>query len=391
MLYNIIKVDFTMEISRITVTTASGVEAVTKREIERLGYTPSGAINGAISFEGDAIAVARSNMFLRTADRVYISLKDGVVKSFDELFAFVKNYRWEEIFSKNAKIIVDGKCVKSTLFAISACQSVIKKAIVERLKDKYKINTLSETGETYFVDFYIFKDNISLRLNTSGEGLHKRGYRKIVGQAPIKETLASAMLLLSNSYHDKPFVDPFCGSGTFVIEGARLALNIASGKNRHFAYEKWGWFDKTAYARALEEAIDGEKFSRQLDFIGYDIDPKAIETSLYHAKMAGVDKKVSFAVQGIKDFATDKSGGVIVTNPPYGERLLELKEAQKLYKILGEKYRLLDGWSAFVITSDNSFEKFFGKRADRNRKLYNSNKECKYYQYYGKKVVKKET
>lgn len=173
MLYNIIKVDFTMEISRITVTTASGVEAVTKREIERLGYTPSGAINGAISFEGDDIAVARSNMFLRTADRVYISLKDGVVKSFDELFAFVKNYRWEEIFSKNAKIIVDGKCVKSTLFAISACQSVIKKAIVERLKDKYKINSLSETGETYFVDFYIFKDNISLRLNTSGEG-HKK-------------------------------------------------------------------------------------------------------------------------------------------------------------------------------------------------------------------------
>ena len=378
-----------MEINKITVTCASGVESVTKREIERLGYTPSGAINGAISFDGDMQAVARSNMFLRTADRVYILLAETKVKSFDELFDFVKNYRWEDVFSKTAKIVVDGKCVKSTLFAISACQSVIKKAIVERLKSKYNTSYLAESGESYFIDFYIYKDELSLRLNTSGEGLHKRGYRKIVGKAPIKETLASAMLLLSNSYYDKPFVDPFCGSGTFVIENARLALNIAPGKNRHFAYEKWGWFDKTAYTNALTEALDNEKLDRQLDFTGYDIDPKAIETSLYHAKSAGLDKKVKFAVQGVKDFSTSQSGGVIVTNPPYGERLLELKEAQKLYKILGEKFRELDNWSLFLITNDKSFEKFFGKIADKNRKLYNSNKECKYYQYYGK-AVKKE-
>lgn len=368
----------------LCVTAASGVEAVTKKELFRLGYGNVPAVNGAMEFKGDADDVARLNMFLRTADRVYIKLAEFSAETFDELFDGVYLAPWGDFLPEDAKIIVNGKSVKSKLFALSACQSVVKKAIIKSLADYYGKNNFDESGADYNVEFRIFKDRVSLLLNTSGAGLHKRGYRDYVGRAPIRETLAAAMLLLSDFYGSRPLRDPFCGSGTIIIEAARISLRIASGIQRKFDFCEWEFFDKGAYRRAYEEAKDLQR-DIPLDFAGTDIDPKAIKLAERHARNAGLNKKVRFAVKDVLDFAPEKPNGVIVTNPPYGERLLEVKEAEALYKTLGSIYRGLDNWSLFIITNDPVFEKCFGKKADTDRKLYNANKECKYYGYYSNK------
>ena len=373
----------------LTITCASGVEKALKSELKRLGYEDAPVINGALTFNGGMLDIARCNLFLRTADRVYIKVADFFADTFDFLFDGVKSVRWEDFIPPSAKIIVNGKCVKSKLFAISACQSIVKKAIVDRLSKKYN-QRLHETGAEYAVEFSIFKDQVSLYINTSGAGLHKRGYRDLVGIAPIRETLASAMILLSDFYYKNPFLDPFCGSGTIAIESARIAMNIAGGINRRFAFNDWENFDKKYYDLAREEALDKENRSIKTEFFASDIDPKAIKLAKRHAERAGVADKIRFSVCDVKNVTCPLSNGTIVTNPPYGERLLELKEAQKLYKILGEKFRELDNWSLFLITNDKSFEKFFGKIADKNRKLYNSNKECKFYYYYKNRVTKGE-
>jgi len=373
---------------KITVTSASGVEAVTKREIFKLGYGETRAVNGAIAFEGDFLAVARANMFLRTADRVYITLKEFTAVTFDELFDGVYGIPFEEFIPKNGCVLVDGKCVKSTLFAVTASQKIVKKAIMKRLGDKYKTNLLSEDGEIYKIEFVIFKDTVSINLNTSGVGLHKRGYRDFVHKAPIKETLASAMLMLSDFSYSEEFLDPFCGSGTFVIEGAMMALGIAPGKWREFDYQNWKAFDKKFYNQALEEALDKENLSKKLDFHGIDIDKKAIDLSIRHAKNAGLDKKVRFSVADMRDYATNNSNGAIVTNPPYGDRILNGAEVFKLYKDFGKTVSKLDNWSVYLITPEENFEKAFGRRADKTRKLYNSNKECRFYEYFRKTPIK---
>lgn len=366
----------------ITVTAASGVESVTKRELVRLGVEEPRALSGAITFPGDDLLVARCNMFLRTADRVYIGAGSFKAETFDQLFDGVAEIEWETFLPPDAQILVDGKSVKSKLFALSACQSVVKKAILKRLSLAYRRTDFPETGARFTVEFSILKDVVRLYLNTSGVGLHKRGYRDLVGRAPLKETLAASLLLLSDFYHARPFADPFCGSGTLVIEGARIAQNIASGINRSFDYQNWRFFDQNAYALALEEARDTECRSRKLDFVGSDIDPRAIKLARRHAERAGVGSAVRFEVKDVKDFKSDLGDGVIVTNPPYGERLLDVKGAQGLYRTLGSVCRRLDNWSVFVLTSEPSFEAHFGKKADKNRKLYNSNKECRYYMYY---------
>lgn len=371
----------------ITVTTASGIEKVLKSEIKRLGYGEPPADNGAVTFKGDALAVARCNLNLRTADRVYINLKTFTAVTFDELFDGVYSIPFEKIMVKDAKIIVNGNCVKSKLFAISACQSIVKKAVVKRLTDKLKLNTLPEDGELYDLHFYIYKDQVSVRLNTSGVGLHKRGYRDMVGIAPIKETLASALLLMSDFYYKRPFTDPFCGSGTIVIEGARIALNIAPGINRTFAYNNWENFDSKYYKLALEEAKDNEKRDRVLDFRGFDRDGKAIALAKHHAERAGVLDKVFLRTVPVKGLNLDQPFGTIVTNPPYGERVYDRKQAEECYKTLAERMSGKDGWSLFTITSAKNFQNVFGRKADRVRKLYNSEKECNYYFYYGKKEL----
>lgn len=369
----------------ITVTAASGVESVTKRELVRLGVKEPRALSGAITFPGDDLLVARCNLFLRTADRVYIGAGSFKAETFDQLFDGAAAIEWEAFLPPDAQILVDGKSVKSKLFALSACQSVIKKAILKRLSRAYKRTDFPETGARFMVEFSILKDVVRLYLNTSGAGLHKRGYRDLVGRAPLKETLAASLLLLSDFYHARPFADPFCGSGTLVIEGARIALNIASGINRSFDYRNWDFFDPNAYNLALEEARDTECRSRKLDFIGSDLDPQAIRLARRHAERAGVGGAVRFEIKDVRDFKSDRRDGVIVTNPPYGERLLDVREAQELYRALGTACRRLDHWSVFVLTSAPAFESHFGRKADKNRKLYNSNKECRYYMYYHRK------
>ena len=368
----------------ITVTCASGVEKVVKSELKRLGYEDAPALNGTLSFKGDMLSVARCNMFLRSADRVYIKVAEFSAITFDELFDGAKQTRWEDFIPVGAKILVNGKCVKSTLFAVSACQSIVKKAIVDRLSSVYK-QKLYENGATYSVEFSVFKDTVSLYLNTSGAGLHKRGYRDLVGIAPIKETLASALILLSDFYYKNPFLDPFCGSGTIAIESARIAMNIASGINRRFAFNEWENFDKKYFDLAFEEAKDKENRSVKLEMFASDIDPKAVKLAERHAQKAGVLDKIKFSVCDVKNVNNQLSGGTIITNPPYGERVYDRDEASVCNKELGNLFRRLDNWSAFIITSAKNFEKEFKKKADRDRKLYNSNKECRYYYYYKNK------
>ena len=369
----------------IVLTCASGLEKVVKSELKRLLNVEAPAINGGVTFSGSASDVAKCNVNLRAVDRVYIKISQFPVETFDEIFERVKDVPWENIFPPNAKIIVNGKCVKSKIFAVSATQSIIKKAIVVRLLEKYRISSLNETGALYEVDFDIFKDECTLKLNTSGVGLHKRGYRDLVGIAPIKETLASGLVLLSDYYYKNPFIDPFCGSGTIAIETAKIALNIGGGVLRKFAFNDWDNFDKNYYKRAIEEARDNEKRDIKPEIIGYDIDKKAIELSKYHAKKAGLERIVKFCVGDVKDLKSNLSNGTIVTNPPYGERVYDIREAEACYKNLGHAYKRLDNWSLFAITSAPSFEKHFGIKADRSRKLYNSNRECRFYYYYKNK------
>ena len=369
----------------ITLTCASGVEKVVKSELKRLGYEDAPAINGTLTIEGTALDVARLNVNLRTADRVYIRVAQFNAITFDELFDGVKSVRLEDYLPIDARIVVNGKCVKSKLFAISACQSIVKKAVADRLCKVYNTRKLDESGAEYALEFSIFKDEVSLYINTSGAGLHKRGYRDLVGIAPIKETLASALILSSDFYKERPFADPFCGSGTIAIEAARIALNIAGGVNRTFAFNRWDNFDKKYFDLAFTEAKDKEDRNRKLEFFASDIDPKAVKLAKRHAERAGVGDKIRFEVQNVKNFRSDLANGTIVTNPPYGERVYDIKEAETCYKWLGEAYKKLDGWSAFIITSAKSFERHFGKKCDRDKKFYNSNRECKYYYYYGKR------
>lgn len=369
----------------ITVTCASGLERVVKSELERLGYPTAPAINGAITFKGDALAVARCNVNLRSADRVYIKLKEFPALDFDSLFEGVKSIEWGDIIPKDGKILVNGKSVKSKIFALSACQSVVKKAIIEKMKQSFGTSFFSEKGATYSIEFSIYKDVCSIYLNTSGTGLHKRGYRDMVGIAPIKETLASGLLLMSDFYHKRPFRDPFCGSGTMVIEGAKIALNIAPGLDRKFAFNDWKNFDKNLYNQAIEEAKDKEQRDRQIDFVGSDIDPKAIKLAKRHAERAGIADKVRFEVCDVGKLKLTSPVGTIVSNPPYGERVYDKEEAEECYKNLGKLIKQNPSWSTFIITAAKNFPKHFGKKPDREKKIFNSNKECRYYYYYGQK------
>ncbi|MBE7087081.1 MAG: class I SAM-dependent RNA methyltransferase [Clostridiales bacterium] len=369
---------------RLTVTCGAGIERATKKELERLGYTDCPAINGAITFEADSLAVSRCNLFLRTADRVYINLKEFTANTFDELFDGVSEIFWEDFLPKNARVVVNGKCVKSQLFAISACQSIVKKAIATRLCKKYRVSKLSEDGVDYEVYFSVYKNVATVLLNTTGVGLHKRGYRDMVGIAPIRETLASALILYSDYYYKKPFADPFCGSGTIPIECANIALNIASGKHRDFAFKHWSGFDKKNFDLAMQEALDKECLDRQVEIFASDIDRKAVGLATRHLERAGLKGRVKFSTLSVEDFSTALKGGTIVTNPPYGIRVYDKEEAEQCYRWLKTAFDKLDGWSLFLITAAKNFERVFGKKADRERKLFNSNTECRYYYYYGK-------
>ena len=357
---------------------ASGIEAILKRELISLGYNPKGANYGRIPFEGNFLDVARSNFFLRTANRIRIIISQFEANTFDELYDGIFAINWKEIISKDGKIIVNAKSIKSTLFALSSIQSISKKAIVAKMG-----NTLPENGPEYNIEVSIIENIVKVSLDTSGDSLHKRGYRTYVGAAPMRETTAAAIIELSVWNKDRAFVDPFCGSGTFPIEAALIALNIAPGINRSFAYEQW---TNSPAVRdiAYGEAKDKEQLDTQVRISGFDIDKDAISLAMKHAQNAGVRDKIHFQVQDMRSLSSRFAHGVIITNPPYGERLLSNSEVQALYKDFGKVFSSLDEWCAYIITSYKGFEKYFGKTANKTRKLYNSELECVLYQYLGK-------
>lgn len=373
----------------ICVTCAFGIEAITKRELEKLGYKDIPAKNGMLSFEGNEYDVARCNMFLRTAERVFIKLAEFPCTTFDELFEGVNKIPWADYISKYGQIIVNGKCVKSVIYGISASQSIIKKAIVVKMMKNFGIQTLAESEERYKVEFSIVNDVASIFLDTSGSGLHKRGYRDLVGPASIKETLASAILELSVFNPDKEFADPFCGSGTFPIEAVLYALNIAPGKNRDFDFSSWKTFNQKALPLAKDEALDTEIKDKKLKISGYDIDKNTLKLAVHHAEKAGVREHIHFQQGNALDFSSKKSYGVICTNPPYGERLSNEKEVARLMGDFANTFFKLNEWSLYLITALPSFEYAFGKKADKNRKLFNGKIECRLYQYMGAKPPKK--
>lgn len=368
----------------IAVTTAFGNETVTKSELKKLGFPDAKAFNGTFTLKGTALDVARLNMFLHTAERVFLQIGTFPCPDFDALYDGVKALPWENYLSEDSRIVVNGKTVKSKLLSLSDCQKIIKKAIIDRLKKTLRTSVFAENGAISKVEFALREDEATVYIDTSGAGLHKRGYRNLVGEAPLKETLACGLLLLSDFSADKPLVDPFCGSGTIITEGARMALGIAPGKGRSFHYADWKKFDKTVFNTVLEEAADNEKL-RKLDFAGYDADPAAIKLSLRHAKQAGVSDYVHFQVRNVSEFSSAKKYGCIVTNPPYGERLLSAREVEKLYKIFGDVCKKIPDWSINVITSFPQFEKYFGRKCDKNRKFFNAGKECRYYSFVPKK------
>ena len=368
----------------IAVSCASGVESVLKKELYRLFRLDCPVNFGKAEFNGDAYSVAKCNICLRTADRVYIKVAEFTALSFDELFDGTYSVFWEDYITADGAVSVNGNCLKSKLFSISDCQKIIKKAVAKRLSYKYGYSVMPENGAEYRLEFSIRQDVVSIYINTSGIGLHKRGYRDRVGIAPIKETLACAMLLSSDIYKDRPFADPFCGSGTFLIEGARIVKNIAPGLDRSFAFNGWKNFPQKEYVNALKDAKDAIN-NVPVDFRGFDVDKKAIELTERHIRNAGLTGQIKAEVRPVKEFTPWAEYGTIVTNPPYGERVFDKEQAHDCYRQLGERLKDHSGWSLFCITPDNGFEKLFGRKSDRHKKLYNSGIECKYYYYYGKK------
>ncbi|QNB46695.1 methyltransferase domain-containing protein [Thermanaerosceptrum fracticalcis] len=367
-------------------TAAFGLESVVAREVLDLGYIEQKVENGRVTFWGDELAVCRTNIWLRTADRVLLKMGQFEARTFEELFQQTKALPWPDWLPEDANFPVEGKSVKSTLFSVSDCQAIVKKAIVEKMKERYKRQWFEETGPRYKVEVALLKDVVTITIDTSGAGLHKRGYRKLVGQAPLKETLASALVYLSRWHPERPLIDPFCGSGTIPIEAAMLGLNLASGLRRDFAAEKWPNIQEKYWKEARGEALDLIKKDISLDIAGFDIDDEALSLARYHAREAGVEKHIHFQRCPVAELKSKKKFGYIICNPPYGERLEEMKAVERLYKEMGQIFKKLDTWSYYVLTSHPRFETLFGRRADKNRKLFNGRIETHYYQFFGPKV-----
>ncbi|MBH9967710.1 class I SAM-dependent RNA methyltransferase [Bacillus sp. V3] len=371
-------------------TAAMGLEAIVAREVKDLGYDCQ-VENGKVLFKGDETAIARANMWLRTADRIKILVGEFKAYSFDELFENTKSLSWEKYLPEDAEFPVQGKSVKSKLYSVPDCQAIVKKAIVERLRKAYKRTSwLDETGPLYKIEVAIHKDKASITLDTSGQGLHKRGYRIGQGEAPLKETLAAALIKLTTWNPDRPFLDPFCGSGTIPIEAALIGQNIAPGFNREFLSEKWSFIPADIWDNVRMEAEDLANYDQPLEIIGTDIDHRMVNVSKENAMEAGLGDLVKFKQMQVRDFTTDLEYGVAVGNPPYGERLGERPEVEKMYKEMGEAFEKLDTWSVYMLTSHEDFERFYGKPATKKRKLFNGFIRTDYYQYWGPRPPRKE-
>lgn len=367
-----------------------GLEAVLKREITDLGYEILSVEDGRVTFEGDAQAICRANIFLRTAERILIQAGRFKAETYDELFEGIKSIEWEKLIPVDGKFwVTKASSIKSKLFSPSDIQRIVKKAMVERLKEKYNVTWFEEKGAQYPVRVFMFKDEAVVGMDTTGDSLHKRGYRKLSSKAPISETLAAALIMLTPWNKDRILVDPFCGSGTFPIEAAMMAANIAPGMNRSFTAEYWrNIINKKEWYNAVNEANDMTDINVDTDIQGYDIDDDMVGIARQNARMAGVDKLIHFQRRDIRDLSHNKKYGFIITNPPYGERLEEKANLPMLYKTIGERFKNLQDWSAYIITSYEDTEKYMGIKADRNRKIYNGMIKTYYYQFMGKKPPK---
>ena len=368
-----------------------GLEAVLKREIYDLGYEITKVEDGRVTFEGDEEAICRANIFLRTAERVMIQVGRFKATTFEELFQGIKNLPWEEYIPEDGKFWVKkASSINSKLFSPSDIQSIAKKAMVERMKQKYHKEWFKEDGAAYPVRIFLLKDEVTVALDTSGDSLHKRGYRTMTSKAPLTETLAASFIMLTPWRKDRILVDPFCGSGTFPIEAAMIAANIAPGMNRDFTAEEWtNLIDRKLWYECVKEAEDMIDTTVKVDIQGYDIDGDVIKAARENAKRAGVEHMIHFQQRAVADLSHPKKYGFIITNPPYGERLEDKADLPELYTQIGQAYQRLDSWSMFLITSYTETEKYIGRKADKNRKIYNGMLKTYFYQFLGPKPPKK--
>lgn len=364
-----------------------GLEAVLKREIYDLGYEIECVEDGRVTFLGDEEAICRANIFLRTAERVLLQVGRFRAATFEELFQGIKALPWEDYIPSDGKFWVKkASSIKSRLFSPSDIQSIVKKAMVERLKQKYHTEWFKEDGAPYPVRIFLLKDEVMVTLDTSGDSLHKRGYRTMTSKAPLTETLAAALLLLTPWKPDRILVDPFCGSGTFPIEAAMIAANMAPGMNREFTAEQWtNIIDRKLWYECVREAQDMVEENVTVDIQGYDIDGDVVKAARENAKRAGVEHLIHFQQRPVAELRHPKKYGFVVTNPPYGERLEDKADLPELYRQIGEAYRNLDSWSMYLITSYEDAERYIGRKADRNRKIYNGMLKTYFYQFMGPK------
>lgn len=369
-----------------------GLEAVCKREIYDLGYDITKVEDGKVTFVGDMEAMARANIFLRTAQRIILKVGEFKAVTFEELFQNIKKIAWEDYLPVDARFwVTKATSVKSKLFSPSDIQSIVKKAMVERMKEHYHVNWFDEDGADYPVRISIYKDIVTVGLDTSGESLHKRGYRKMVSKAPIEETLAAGLIKLTPWNKDRILVDPFCGSGTFPIEAAMMGANIAPGMHRSFQGQQWdNLITKRIWDDSYEEARDLVDLSVKMDIQGYDIDPQIVKAARENAKRAGVEELIHFQQRPVHKLRHPKKYGFVICNPPYGERLEEKEDLPILYREIGQAFEHLDGWSEYLITAYEDAEKYIGKKATKNRKIYNGMMKTYFYQFIGPKPPRRK-
>ena len=367
--------------------TLFGLEGIAGDELRRLNIENVRVENGRVLFSGDEVALARANMNIRTGERVLLVLADFEAKTFEQLFQGVYNTNLEDFIPKNGEFPVKGHCLNSTLMSVPDCQAIIKKAASKRLGEKYGISWLPEDGTKYQLQFSIMNDRVQLYLDTSGVGLHKRGYRAIGNDAPLRETLAAAMVMLTRYRGREFFWDPFCGSGTIPIEAAMIAKNRAPGLRRRFAAEQFAWMNEKIWQEARGEAMDKE-FHGKYKILGSDNDPKCVSLAMANARKAGMADIIEFRDGDATKMDLPTDSGILVCNPPYGQRMGEQKDAQRLYQAFGRHVKFADGWKKYIITSEPEFEHYFGRRADKKRKLYNGMIKCDYYMYLGGRAKK---
>ncbi|HJF33901.1 MAG TPA: class I SAM-dependent RNA methyltransferase [Sporosarcina psychrophila] len=370
---------------KLVATSAMGLESIVADEVKALGFKTTSE-NGKIYFQGDELAIAKTNLWLRVADRVRIVAGEFEATTFDDLFEQTKAIPWERFLPVDAAFPVAGKSVKSTLYSVPDCQAIVKKAIVERLKIAYKrIGFLDESGPLFKLEVSILKDKVTLTIDSSGTGLHKRGYRLAQGDAPLKETLAAALVKVSRWNPNRPFVDPFCGSGTIAIEAAMIGQNIAPGYNREFLSEEWPWINKNIWDQVREEAEDLAKYDQPLDITGFDYDPRMVKVAQENAAGAGFVDLIKFQTGDVRDLAVEGLNGVMIGNPPYGERLGEIEEAEEITHELGRVMKDYPSWSVYMLSSLENFEKLYGHKATKKRKLFNGFIRTDLYQFWGQR------